>query len=72
MKDRGITPLIRPKPHTNLIINRSNKTKSKIGLMIYNEVKKAPSDAKFIELGGIVELSRKFKISTRTLHKYLP
>lgn len=59
------------KPHPNLIRNRSNKTKAKIGYMIYTEVKNS-GDEKFIELWSIVELSKKFKVSTRTLHKYLP
>lgn len=66
--------IIAPKnsPHPNLIRNRSNKTKAKIGHMIWTSVKNSEDDAKFIELWSIVELSKKFKVSTRTLHKYLP
>ena len=65
---KEILPLV--KPHPNLIQNRSNKTKAKIGEMIWTTVRNKGNE-KYIELWSIVELSKKFKISTRTLHKYL-
>lgn len=74
-KQEHILPLVRKwvySVHPNLIRNRSNKTKAKIWHMIYMCVKNSDIDAKFLELWSIVELSKKFKISTRTLHKYLP
>jgi hypothetical protein len=64
--------MIHQKPHPNLIRNRSNKTKARIGKMIWESVKDAPEDTKFIELGSVVNVCRKFKFTTRTLHKYLP
>ena len=59
------------KPHPKLIQNRRRKSFSKIWKIIFDAIVDNSEEERFIEITWIVDLEKKYGISSKTLQKYL-